>query len=249
MINIVHAVGNFDGIDGDSSGKEILKTKWYNRTGGWGQLLVCKDKALAKRAADIAEKIAKNDSYGYSKDTGSQGRWSGYQSIKSYITLHNCSLDEAIEKGKGNFDCSSLCISCYIFAGLKHKASGYTGSIADSFAATGEFEIYSDEEHVKDDSYAEIGSLYLAPRQHVAMAVENSKNVPEKMPGEENRKIKSKGNIRVRSFPVTGKTVDIMHKGETAEIIGYDEATGWYHVKTKKTNGYVTNKAQYVEVV
>ena len=87
---------------------EIRLADWYNRSGGWDEYLECTDRELAANAAAWAVKIANSKNYGYSQGGGvKDGRWSGYKSIKSV----------GFDQGKGNFDCSSLVISCYVFAG------------------------------------------------------------------------------------------------------------------------------------
>ena len=52
-VKIAHAIGDENGKArggkaGDQTGKEILVTNWYKRTGGWEVYLECTDKALAK---------------------------------------------------------------------------------------------------------------------------------------------------------------------------------------------------------
>lgn len=250
MTKIAHAVANYDNIDGDSSGKEILVTKWYKRTGGWTYILTCKDSDMASKAAKYAELIANNDSYGYSKESGSGGRWSGYNSIKS-LRANGYPVEEAIAKGKGNFDCSSFCITCYILAGLKHKSTGYSGSIPTTFVETGKFDISESEDCVKTDEYATIGALYVSPKAHVAMSLENgSKSSKKDDSFAGNPYVKIIGSVRLRKEPKTGKTVDILKNGDTATIVDTDPGTGWYYVRTSKSKyGYVTNNEKYVTYV
>ena len=101
---------------------EIRLADWYDRSGGWDEYLECTDGELAANAAAWAVKIANSKNYGYSRGGGvKDGRWSGYKSIKSV----------GFDQGKGNFDCSSLVISCYVFAGCPNlKPTGYTGNIS-----------------------------------------------------------------------------------------------------------------------
>ena len=133
--------GRIDGpLAGDQTGREILIEDWYPRAGGWGVYLECTDPVLADRAAGFMEDICANPAYGYSQ----KNRWGGYKSAKNY----------GVDDGGGDFDCSSLCISCYIFAGLAHAAEGYTGSTEKTLLATGKFKAYRDAEHLTSPSLA-----------------------------------------------------------------------------------------------
>ena len=149
---IGHAVmdenGGIDGsIAGDQTGKEIATRNWYNRTGGWGAYLEPLDANMADRAAKYMLEICGDAAFGYSQ----KHRWDGYKSIKANGGV--------VAGASGDFDCSSLCISCYIFAGLDHKASGYTGSIEKSLVATGKFKAYHDEAHLASADYAKRGTI------------------------------------------------------------------------------------------
>lgn len=250
MINIAHAVSNYDKVDGDSSGKEILVTKWYKRTGGWLYLIKCHDRCMAALAAKYAELIANDDKYGYSSESGSGGRWSGFNSIKS-LRANGLSVEEAIKRGHGNFDCSSFCLTCYILAGLNHKASGYTGSMVTSLKETGLFDIYEGGNQVASDDFAEIGALYLMPKAHVAMALETGSmiaNKPVDNPEDLISYAEALGSVRIRKTPKTGKTVDILKKGQKAEIVSVDSDTGWLYVKHNGNVGYLTNNTRYVKL-
>lgn len=174
-IKIGHArgseTGGIDGKAGDQTKKEILIQDWY-RSGEsngngvtWDYLLVCTDEVLARKAAEIVKEVCLNDNYGYSQIS----RWSGYTSIK----------ENGIAHGKGNFDCSSLAISAYIFAGLNIKPDGYTGNMRNILMATGKFISYSERKYVESDKYARVGALYLREGHHVAMALEDGEAIKQ----------------------------------------------------------------------
>lgn len=65
------------------------------------------------------EEIARNSNFGYSQNN----RWAGYNSIKSN--------GGQVSGARGDFDCSSLVISCYVLAGIPglKAGSGYTGNM------------------------------------------------------------------------------------------------------------------------
>lgn len=148
---------------GDQTGKEICTRYWYDKD--WNVYLECMDEELAKKAAEIMEQICNDPSYGYSQPR----RWDGYKSI-----VKN---GGDISKGFGGFDCSSLVIACYVLAGLKMAADGYTGNMRARLLATGKFRLYQDSKHLKSDKYATIGGIYLKEGSHVVMALENGSAV------------------------------------------------------------------------
>lgn len=165
-IKIGHAVMDENGKAGyggekagDQTGKEICTRKWYN--GNWNVYLECTDEKLAKKAANIMEQICNDSSYGYSQPR----RWDGYKSIKKN--------GGDIAKGKGGFDCSSLVIACYVLAGLKMVADGYTGNMRAKLLATGMFRLYLDSKHLTSDKYAKVGGIFLKEGSHVVMALED----------------------------------------------------------------------------
>lgn len=165
MIKIGHAVYDENGKSsggklGDQTGREIRTQEWYVSGNGWDYLLVCLDKALAEKAAAIMSAICSNNAYGYSQTA----RWTGYNSIEAN--------GGNIAKGKGDFDCSSLVLSCYIFAGLNIPADGYTGNLRSKLVATGKFKAYKASKYVSTDAYAERGALYLREGHHVCMSLE-----------------------------------------------------------------------------
>lgn len=144
---------------GDQTGKEIHIRDWYSKP--WNVLLICKDKALAKRAADIMEAICKDDNFGY--DQGQ--RISGYNNIVK---------NRGIVKGaKGEFDCSSLVATCYKLAGLDISVASTTRNMRNNLMRTGRFELYTDKKYLITDKYALVGAVYLKEGSHVVMALED----------------------------------------------------------------------------
>lgn len=168
VIQIVHAKmdenGKVDGpLVGDQTGKEILTQNFYLNDSTY--LLICKDKQMAKRAADFAVQIAHDDHYGYSQ--GSEKRWTGHKAIIAH---------GGIDGAEGSFDCATLMFTAYILAGLKIKPDGYTGNLVQKFEATGTFTILKGSPYTTSGDYAEVGALYVRPKTsarggHVFMAL------------------------------------------------------------------------------
>ena len=151
---------------GDQTGKEIAISTWYakNKAGRvWKYYLECTDSAMAERAAQYMEQICADDAFGYSQ--GKTQRWDGYRSIQAN--------DGVVSGARGDFDCSTLVISCYILAGLDMAPDGYTGNMRAKLIATGKFKSYSDSAHISTDKLAKRGGIYLR-NGHTLMALEDS---------------------------------------------------------------------------
>jgi hypothetical protein len=164
-VKIGHAVGDengggYNGKAGDQTGKEIRVQDWYNRKGGWGVVLECTDTAMADRAANFMERICNSPHYGYDRTD----RKTGYTAIKNA----NMDVENAADS---EFDCSSLCYACYIFAGLKLPRIGSTRSMEKDFLATGKFVAHKSDDWTNSPDKATRGCLYLTAGSHVAMVL------------------------------------------------------------------------------
>lgn len=245
-IGIVHAVSSEErskyGVVGDqlqtSSSNdtkgEIRIADWYNRSGGWGVYLECTDAELAKAAAAWAVKIANNKNYGYSQGGGSSdGRWSGYKIIKS----------KGIEGGKGNFDCSSLVISCYVLAGCPNlKATGYTGSMEKLLMDTGKFKKYTDSAHVASSKLATLGGVYIKSGAHTVIVTDAP---AAKVTESTDPYVLVSGSVNVRKEPGTsGKILMVARNGNKLPYTGITKTaangTAWYQVETENGVGYIS---------
>lgn len=228
---------------------EIRVGDWYKRSGGWDIYLECTDAALAKKAAEWAVKIANNANYGYSQGSGSSdGRWSGYKKIKA----------EGFGKSKGAFDCSSLVISCYIFAGCPNlAATGYTGNMAKLLMATGKFKKYTTSAYVDSSAKATIGGVYIAEGAHTFMVVDAAAPAT-KVTELKDPYVLVSGSVNVRKTPGTaGKIMMVARNGNKLPYTGTTKkaANGaeWYQVETEKGTGYISaftgKKRKYTQLV
>lgn len=231
------------GTLGDQTGKEILVTTWYNRTGGWDAYLECTDAGLAERAARYMERICEGN-YGYSQSA----RWTGYKAIKA--------AGGNVEAAKGDFDCSSLVVSCYIFAGLNHAATGYTGSIRKSLLATGKFREYTDAKHLTSPDYAKRGGLYLKAGKHVLMCLSDGAKAgqaPEDdtAPNERVPCVLTLGSLNIRTGSGTQyKAVGQVKKGVLLPYLGTDvKDEKWYMVRYGGQTRYISSKPKYTRLV
>lgn len=149
---------------GDQTGKEICTRSWYPKS--FTAYLEPLDLNMADKAATYMEEIAANDDFGYSQPN----RWTGYQAI-----INN---GRKVKGAKGDFDCSSLILSCYIFAGLSIAASGYTGNMVKILENTGKFKVHRDAAHLNSDAYAQRGGVYVNEGSHTVMSLSSGAKAP-----------------------------------------------------------------------
>lgn len=217
---------------GDQTGKEICVRGWYKKP--WNVYLEPLDVNLAYKAAAIMEEICSNPGFGYSQPN----RWTGYHSI-----INN---GRKVARAKGDFDCSSLILACYILAGLSVAASGYTGNLKSILVGSGKFKAYTDAAHISSDEYAKRGGIYLKEGSHVVMALGNGSKASVWAPGGEqtddsvgcNKTYQGEGigtatakmNMHVRDAANTGgKSIGGVTKGASVEVLEI-LANGWYKV-------------------
>lgn len=217
---------------GDQTAKEVCTRNWYNKP--WNVYLECLDDTMAEKAAGFMEEICADADFGYSQPN----RWKGYNSI-----INN---GRKVAGAKGDFDCSSLVLSCYILAGLSIAATGYTGNMKSILVGTGKFKAYTDAKHISSDAYAKRGGIYLSEGSHVVMALGKGKNASESSsagqestkPSEGNKKYVGQGigtataktNMNVRSGSGTGHpSIGGVNKGASVEVLE-KLSNGWYKI-------------------
>lgn len=254
---IAHAVGDENGKArggkaGDQTGKEILVTNWYKRTGGWEVYLECTDKALAKIAADFAVQIANDDSFGYDQDQ----RTTAYKAILAAGGNIEAAADSEL-------DCSVLVFIAYKLAGLDIEI-GYTGNLEARFLATGLFIAHREPKYLTSGDYATVGGIYLTSGKHTAIVVTNgskSDSYDESVPDETDGSgeadeidppyVQIIGKVNVRSQAgtyideATGKEMFYPKiyraQNERLPFEEYDDDTGWYGVMSPMGAGFVSN--------
>ena len=221
---------------GDQTGKEIAVSTWYAKNSAgriWQYYLECKDLAMAERAARYMEQICADSAFGYSQDK--VRRWNGYRAIKANGGV--------VSGACGDFDCSTLVISCYIFAGLNMEPDGYTGILRAKLLATGKFTSYNDSAHIGTDKLARRGGIFLR-NGHVLMALENGGGTSGKSETSD-RKIVGKIKVdeinkwcNVRSGPGLEYTIiGRAKKNDTYSIYGVVE--DWYMIDYNGSVGYL----------
>ena len=240
---------------GDQTTKEICIREWYSKP--WNVYLECLDDTMADKAAAIMEEICKNDNFGYSQPN----RWKGFNAI-----VNN---GRKVAGAKGDFDCSSLVLACYILAGLSIAASGYTGNMKSILLATGKFKAYTDAAHTGSSAYAKRGGIYLKESSHVVMALSKGSKASGTASGASqsatttagNKTYVGKGigtatartNMNVRSGSSTAYgSIGGVTKGASVEVLEI-LSNGWYKIVWPGAAcgyGYTSNAAgQYYTYV
>ena len=161
--------------------EQLTVMPWYD--GEWDIYLEPVDEALAEKAAQWTEKLCLSGLFGYSEES----RWSGYYSIRT--------SNGELPASKAFFDCSSMIISAYIFAGLEIDPVGYTGNMEKIFSSTGLFTAKKDYKYLKDCEYGKRGGIWILSGEHTVICLDNGAKA-EKFSEEEIRKAK----IRYRSY-------------------------------------------------
>lgn len=169
-MRLVHASISENGTDGwdgkakagDQTGKEVCVRSWYNK--GWAYLLRYKDPEIAKKASEIAVRIAASNLVGYDQsermtlfraldDLG----WDYEKYLKSGI-LTEC-------------DCSSFVHAIYSIVVPEiriWKPSPITVEMAGTYQFWG-FECFTDTKYLNRATYLLPGDLLVKPGSHTAM--------------------------------------------------------------------------------
>lgn len=103
-----NARGGQPGDQRISAGKkgETNISNWYKRSGGWDELIRCKDESIANKAAEYIIKVTNSHLVGYNQGN----RNTFYQALKKY----NWNIDSYITSGeKTETDCSAYVYAIY----------------------------------------------------------------------------------------------------------------------------------------
>jgi hypothetical protein len=234
--------GTIDGgVQGDQTGKEVEIRLWYEK--GWVYYIECLEEKMADAAATFAEKMALDADFGYSQDD----RWTAWDSIKQN--------GYRIEGAHGDVDCASLVVIVYMLAGLKVRATGYTGSLKGILEATGKFKVYTDANHVSSCDYAKRGSIYLRPKTadeggHVFIMLDNGARAASSTVeniGKPHVYIAGKANVRTGGT-TNFKSIGIARVGEKYKYLGKADS-GWYKIDFKGTAAFISNKTTLTRLV
>ena len=153
----------------------------YKRSGGWDELIRCKDESIANKAAEYIIKVTNSHLVGYNQGN----RNTFYKALKKY----NWNIDSYIASGeKTETDCSAYvyAIYCSLIPSLRGsfeegRVSGRNNSPACQSSWTaynrygnGLFERYTNSDFVNSDAYLKVGDLLSSGGVnggHIAMIV------------------------------------------------------------------------------
>lgn len=254
-VKIGHAVhsetGGREGASGDQiqqQGKrneEVQLSTWYVSGDGWGWYIEAKDAVLLERMAVMMEQACANPNIGYSRTY----RYNWYNSAKKN--------GGDVTKASGDCDCSSLVSGIANLAGANVTNKLATASMLNAFKKSGDFNIYTDEDHLKSDKYAKRGGIYLRVG-HTLMVLENGSKAFSDAPAMEFHADAVKppyvlvlgGRVNVRTGSGTGNPILYEEKkGSKLTFLDRDAKTGWYCIDTPHGLGYISNRADLTRLV
>lgn len=254
-VKIGHAVhsetGGREGESGDQiqqAGKkneEVQISKWYISGDAWGWYIEAKEPTLLERMASLMEQACANPNIGYSRTN----RYDWYGSAKAHggdVTLAD-----------GDCDCSSLVSGIANLAGAHVTNRLATASMLNAFKKSGDFNIYTDANHLTTDKYAKRGGIYLRVG-HTLMVLENGSGVGESetVPTISESPINPpyvlvKGSVNIRtgsgtSFKKIGQAAD----GDRYPYQGTDSAgEKWYMIEYQDMTAFISSKPKYTKLV
>ena len=129
--------------------------------------------------------------------------------------------------------------------------TGYTGSMVKLFLLTGDFEEFTDAEHLDSMDYAMVGDVYVAKNRHALMVLSDGDRVdPEPEPYPTGAYVEIiRGSVNVRKGAgKSKKVIETAHEGDRYPYLGYDEpdADGrlWWAVDvvSKHMVGYISSR-------
>lgn len=218
------------GKAGDQTGKEVSTQKWYKHKKGWVVLRPI-NSARAENIALDGQFAADNKNIGYDQD----------ERLTLYKEAEKVGFNCAKVTKPCETDCSALVRVCLAFAGIKVK-NFTTANEVDTLMATGEFIKLTDKKYTDSDEYLLRGDILVTKTQgHTAIVLCNGK----KATPSDNRTISeivvTSLSVYIREAPY-GKVLGIGYTGDKFPYISTDTTTGWYKIKYKNSDAFITNK-------
>lgn len=175
---------------GDQTGKEVCTRLWYDKS--WDIVLRYKDTALAKKAAEIAKKLANSNLVGYDQSQ----RNTLYQALKK----NNWNVDAYIKSGvKTETDCSAFmyAVWCCLIPSMRSDSNAPTTStMRGTFSKYG-FTVYKETKYTRSEQNLLTGDVLVKESTHTVMAITNGVNAGTKV----NNESASKKKLYSGTFP------------------------------------------------
>lgn len=244
------------GAAGDQTGREVCTRAWYSKP--WDTMLRYKDASIAKKAAEIAKKLAKSNLVGYDQ----YQRNTLYQALKK----NNWDVDKYIKSGvKTETDCSAFMYACYccLIPEMRSNSNApVTSNMVRIYKKHG-FTAYTDKKYTASEDNLQIGDVLVKSSAHTVMAITTAKSEEKKpatpvKPATKIDKAKSKdakyagvykvtaSSLNMRAGAGTNKTVLVsIPKGKTVKCFGEFttvEGTPWLLVEFNGQTGFCSSK-------
>lgn len=153
------------GAAGDQTGLEVKVGRWYYFR--QNVVLRFKDRAKAKKAAQICRGIANNNKVGYDQN----------QRTTLYQELARVGWDPARITKPVETDCSAMVAAIVTAAGIKVSKDLWTGNMRSALYGTGAFYLYTGSAYTESDRLLMTGDIILNESSHVIMALEDGPGV------------------------------------------------------------------------
>ena len=154
-----HARG---GKAGDQTSREVCTRSWYSKP--WGMVLRYRDAAVAKKARDIAIKLANSNLVGYDQNERN--------SLYRELERNGWDVDKYIKSGvKTECDCSSFVYACYccVLAELRGLANAPTTVTSKNFYKVHGFEVFTSSAYTTAAERLLPGDLLNKSGSHIVM--------------------------------------------------------------------------------
>lgn len=176
MTKIAHASGDerkklHGGKAGDQTGQEVTIREWYNRP--WNVVLHWLDPIMAEKCAANMERGCKNNKIGYDQ----------YQRNTALTEARKVNYDMGQITKACETDCSAMVMLACIYAGIPESAlykngnSATTSTLRARLVATGKVVVRTADKYIKSPDYNSRGDILLNEGHHVAVQIEDGKNV------------------------------------------------------------------------
>lgn len=235
---------------GDQTGREVYVRSWYPYN--WDCILRYPDVKIARRASDIAIKLANSNLVGYDQSE----RNTLYKALKK----HGWNVDKYIKSGvRTECDCASFVYACYccLIPALRSDDNAPTcGKLRTLFKKVG-FKCYTAKKYITTDNNLEAGDVIVNESAHAIIAVNMGGDVEQGSVVASHGadyfdraiagKYKTTDALNLRNGAGTNyKVLTVIPNKTTVNNYGYYSYAGnikWYYVKVK------INKTEYVGFV
>lgn len=238
---------------GDQTGKEVYIRSWYPYN--WDIILRYPDTTIARRASDIAVKLANSNLIGYDQSE----RNTLYKALKK----NKWDVDKYIKSGvRTECDCASFVYACYccLIPALRSDDNAPTcGKLRAMFKKAG-FKCYTAKKYVTSDNYLEAGDVIVNESAHTVIVVNMGSHYDKKTVKAKHsadyydkaiaRKYKTIDALNLRDGAGTNyKVLTVIPAKTTVHNYGYYSYAGntkWYYVKVAVNGvdyvGFVSSK-------